>query len=186
VTRLTKADEVLRKIEKMAEKRFLPIIGPDKGKILVDAFRKDKPKHILEVGTLIGYSTILIGRELDETAKIFTIEINAKTARMAKRNVEQAQIPPKVEIIVGDALKIIPTLKDCFDTIFIDAEKTEYLQYLKLMEDKLHEGTVVVADNVGIFADQMKDYLAYVRNSGKYRSKYVQVGEDGVEISIKM
>jgi predicted O-methyltransferase YrrM len=183
---LTKADEVLREIERMAENEFLPIVGPNKGKILAEAFRKVKPKYVLEVGALIGYSAILIGKELDANAQITTIEIHAGEAKAARENVRRAKIPPKVHVVVGDARKVIPTLKVCFDAVFIDAEKTEYLQYLKLMEDKLHEGTVVVADNAGIFADQMKDYLDYVRNSGKYKSKYVQVGEDGVEISIKL
>ena len=184
--RLTKADEVLRKIENMAENEFLPIVGPGKGKILAEAFRKVKPKHVLEVGTLIGYSAILIGKELDETVRITTIEIHAEEAQAAERNIKHAEILPKVDVIVGDAIEVIPTLKGCFDAVFIDAEKTEYLQYLKLMEDKLHEGTVVVADNAGIFADQMQDYLDYVRNSGRYKSKYVKVGEDGVEISVKL
>jgi predicted O-methyltransferase YrrM len=183
---LTKADEVLREIEGMTQKQFLPIIGPEKGKFLVEAFRKVKPKHVLEVGTLIGYSAVLIGKELDEDATITTIEIHAAEAKMAEANVKRAGIPPKVKVIVGNALKLIPTLKDCFDAVFIDAEKTEYYEYLRLIEDKLHKGTVIVADNAGIFADQMQDYLGYVRNSGKYKSKFVQVGEDGVEISIKL
>ena len=73
-----------------------------------------------------------------------------------------------------------------FDFAFIDAEKTEYRQYLKSAEEKLRNGGVVFADNAGIFADQMKDYLDYVRGSGKYKSRYVQVGDDGVEISFKL
>ena len=81
---------------------------------------------------------------------------------------------------------MIPTLEGQFDFAFIDAEKNEYFQYLKLVEDKMQKGAVVFADNAGIFADQMGDYLDYVRNSGKYRSRYIQVGEDGVEISIKL
>ena len=183
---MTKADEVLREIERMTENAFLPIVGPDKGKILAEAFRRVKPKLVLEVGTLIGYSAILIGKELDETARITTIEIHAKEARAAEQNIERAEIPPKVDVIVGDALKVIPTLKDCFDAVFIDAEKTEYLDYLRLAEDKLHKGTIIVADNAGIFADQMSNYLSYVRTSGNYTSKYVPVGEDGLEISIKL
>jgi len=170
----------------MAENEFLPIIGPDKGKILAEAVRKVNPKHVLEVGTLIGYSAILIGKELDEKATITTIEIHASEAKVAEENVKRAGIPPKVEVIVGDALKVIPMLKDCYDAVFIDAGKSEYRQYLRLMEDKLHVGTVVVADNAGIFADQMRDYLYYVRNSGKYNSSFFQVGEDGVEVSFKM
>jgi predicted O-methyltransferase YrrM len=183
---LTKADEVLREIERMAENEFLPIIGPDKGKILAEAVRKVNPKHVLEVGTLIGYSAILIGKELGEEATITTIEIHASEAKAAEENVKRAGIPAKVNIIVGDALKVIPMLKHCYDAVFIDAGKSEYSQYLRLMEDKLHVGTVVVADNAGIFADQMRDYLDYVRNSGKYNSRFFQVGEDGVEVSFKM
>ena len=184
--RLTKADEVLKEIEAMTENEFLPIIGPAKGKFLVETFRNVNPKQVLEVGTLIGYSAILVGKELDEDAMITTIEIHKNEAQVAKQNIERAGIPPRVDVIVGDALKVIPTLKGCFDAVFIDAEKTEYFQYLKLTEDKLHEGSVIVADNAGIFADQMQDYLEHVRNSGKYKSRFVQVGEDGVEISIKL
>jgi predicted O-methyltransferase YrrM len=177
---------VLREIERIAEKEFLPIIGPDKGKILAEAIRKVKPKQVLEVGTLIGYSAILIGKELDEAAMITTIEIHASEAKGAEENVKRAGIPAKVNIIVGDALKVIPMLKDCYDAVFIDAGKSEYSQYLRLMEDKLHVGTVVVADNAGIFAGQMRDYLDYVRYSGKYNSRFFQVGNDGVEVSFKM
>ncbi len=89
-------------------------------------------------------------------------------------------------MVVGDAIKIIPTLKDCFDAVFIDAVKTEYYEYLKLVEPNLHTGSVVVADNAGIFADQMRDYLDYVRNSGCYESRFRRVGEDGVEVSLKL
>ena len=73
-----------------------------------------------------------------------------------------------------------------FDFAFIDAEKSEYFQYLTLAEDKLRKGAVIFADNALIFADQMSDYLDYVRNSGKYQSHFIQVGEDGVEISVKL
>jgi predicted O-methyltransferase YrrM len=183
---LTKADEVLREIEAMAEHEFLPIVGPHKGKILADALRKVKPKRVLEVGTLIGYSAILIGRELDVDAEIFTIEIHAEEAKAARRNIRRAEIPPKVKVLVGDAVKLIPTLKCCFDAVFIDAEKSQYYEYLRLMEDKLHKGTVVVADNAGVFATQMRNYLEYVRNSGKYISRFIQVSDDGVEISHRL
>ena len=183
---LSSADEVLWQIENVSAKDFLPIIGPYKGKILAEEIRKVKPKHVLEVGTLIGYSAILIGKELDEKAELVSIEIHGDEAELAGQNILRAKIPPKVKIITGDALQVIPTLRGQFDFAFIDAEKSEYYQYLKLAEDKLHKGTVVFADNAGIFADQMGDYLDYVRNSGKYTSRYEAVGEDGVEISVKL
>jgi len=165
---------------------FLPIVGPAKGKILVSEVRKAKPQHVLEVGTLIGYSTILIGKELDEEAEIVTIEIHRDEAEKAGENIVKAKIPPKVKIITGDAKVVIPTLAGPFDFAFVDAEKTEYYQYLCLAESKLREGAVIVADNAGIFAEQMSDYLDFVRNSGKYQSRYLQVGDDGLEISVKL
>jgi predicted O-methyltransferase YrrM len=142
--------------------------------------------HVLEVGTLIGYSSVLMGKEMQAGSEIVTIEIHRDEAQQAGQNVLKADIPAKVKIIVGNALDVIPTLQGPFDLAFIDAEKTEYLRYLQLAEDKLHNGSVVFADNAGIFATQMSDYLHYVRRSGKYESRYIQVGEDGVEISIKL
>ena len=181
-----KADEVLAEIEALAKKHFLPIIGPKKGKFLADEVRNVKPCHVLEVGTLIGYSSILIGKELNEKAEIVTIEIHREEAEVAGENIVKANIPPKIKIVTGNALQVIPTLNGSFDFAFIDAEKAEYMQYLQLMEDKLSKCAVVFADNAGIFADQMGDYLEYVRKSGKYKSRYIQVGEDGVEISVKL
>jgi predicted O-methyltransferase YrrM len=170
----------------MAEHEFLPIVGLRKGKILAEAVRKVKPKHVLEIGTLIGYSAILIGKQLGPDAEITTIEIHVKEADAARENIRRAGISPKVDVIVGDALKVIPTLRDCYDAVFIDADKSEYYEYLKLMEPNLHKGTVVVADNAGIFADQMRYYLEYVRNSGSYQSRFYRVGDDGVEVSVKL
>lgn len=140
----------------------------------------------MEVDTLIGYSAILIGKELREDAEIVTIEIHPNEAERAGSNIVKSKIKPKVTIITGNALEVIPTLKPSFDFAFIDAEKTEYLKYLELMEQKFHKGIVVVADNAGIFADQMSDYLDYVRNSENYRSRFAQVEEDGLEISFRM
>jgi predicted O-methyltransferase YrrM len=183
---LNKAESIMRKIEKKARNEFLPIVGPVKGQIIAEEIRKANPKSVLEVGTLIGYSAVLMGKELDSTAQIITIEIHADEVKAAEKNIRNACIAPKVEVIIGDAIQVIPKLKAVFDFVFIDAEKKEYLDYLRLAEDKLHKGTVIVADNTGVFANQMADYLDYVRTSGKYRSRYVAVNVDGLEISVKL
>ena len=183
---MSKADIVLKEIEGMAEREFLPIIGPRKGKVLVEVIREIKPKQILEVGTLIGYSAILMGKELGHDACIVTIEVHADEAKTAEKNVKRAEILPTVKTIIGDAKKVIPRLRGKFDLVFIDAEKSEYRDYVRLVEGKLHKGSNLVADNAGIFADEMKEYLDYVRFSGKYGSRYVAVGEDGLEISVKL
>jgi predicted O-methyltransferase YrrM len=183
---LSEANEILKEIEGMAERKFLPIVGPEKGRVLVKIVHEMKPKHLLEIGTLVGYSTILMGKELGSEADLITIEIHDDEARIARRNVERAKIPPTVKVIVGDAKEVIPKLQGEFDLVFVDAEKSEYLEYLQLVETKLHKGSTIVADNAGIFADHMSDYLSYVRSSGKYRSRFVPVGEDGLEISVEL
>jgi len=73
-----------------------------------------------------------------------------------------------------------------FDAVFVDVEKSKYLQYLRLVQVKLQKGSTPVADNAGVFATWMEDYLDYVRFSGRYRSRLVGVGEDGLEISVKL
>lgn len=183
---MSKADKILKEIERMTRRRFLPIIGPRKGQVLVEVILEIKPKRILEVGTLIGYSAILMGKELERDAHLITIEIDEDEAKMARENTSRAEIPPTIDVILGDAIEVIPKLTGRFDMVFIDADKTEYLEYLRLVEEKLHKGTVVVVDNAGIFANQMKDYLDYVRSSGKYSSRYLPVDEDGLEASVKL
>lgn len=182
----SRADKILRKIENMSENESWPIIGPNKGQILLEAIRNLKPKCVLEVGTLVGYSAILMGKELERNACLITIEIDEKKAKMAKENIKNAEIAPNVKVIIGNAFDELPRLKSVFDLVFIDAEKEEYLRYLLLVEDKLHKESVIVADNAGIYADRMSDFLDYVRSSGKYRSRYIPVDKDGLEISVKL
>jgi predicted O-methyltransferase YrrM len=183
---LGEADEILKEIEGMAERKFLPIIGPEKGRVLIKIVRETGPKQLLEIGTLVGYSAILMGKELGSEAHLITIEIHDDEARIARKNIERAKIQPTIKVIVGDAIEVIPNLRGEFDLVFVDAEKSEYLEYLQLVETRLHNGSTIVADNAGIFADQMSDYLGYVRSSGKYRSRFIPVGEDGLEISVKL
>jgi predicted O-methyltransferase YrrM len=183
---LSDADRVLKEIEKMMEKEFLPIVGPRKGQILVEAIRKVKPNHVLEVGTLTGYSAILMAKELESKDHLITIEINEDKAKIARENMMRAKLSAAIDVILGDAVEVIPKLTGKFDMVFIDAEKREYLEYLCLAEPKLHKGSIIVADNAGIFADEMKDYLNYVRSSRKYSSKYVPVDEDGLEVSVRL
>jgi predicted O-methyltransferase YrrM len=90
-----------------------------------------------------------------------------------------------MKVIIGDALDIIPKLNDMFDSMFIDAEKSQYLKYLMLGEPKLKVGAIIIADNVKKFRNEMEDYLNYVRNNKLYESFTVEVENDALEISIK-
>jgi predicted O-methyltransferase YrrM len=186
------ADTVMREIEEMGKKSFIPSIGPVKGKILAEVVRKLKPRKILEVGSLYGYSAILITKNSPANAEITTVEKNPEHARVTEQNVERAKLEDQIKVIKGDAMEILSKLPGPFDLVFLDAEKTQYLDYLKAVEDKLHQGSVVVADNVGVFRDQMQNYLHYVRNTGRYRSRTVdtllefsETTKDAMEISEK-
>jgi caffeoyl-CoA O-methyltransferase len=179
-------DTVLREIEELSKRTYLPIIGPEKGKHLVDTVRRFNVKSVLEVGTLIGYSAILIASNLPQEGRVVTLEINPKSAKLAKENILRAGLADKIEVHVGNALTVIPRMNGTFDMVFLDAAKDKYLKYLKLSEDKLERGGVVFADNVKTSAHEMRDYLDYVRNSGRYRSEYVDAVFDGVEISTKL
>ncbi|MGB6672937.1 MAG: CmcI family methyltransferase, partial [Candidatus Nitrosopolaris sp.] len=143
--------KVLKRLEKMAEGESLPSIGPTKGIIIADVIQSYKPRKILEIGTLYGYSAILMGSMLPEEneGKVITIEIDKESANIARKNIEDAALANKVEVIVGDALEIIPKLHEKFDMVFLDGTKEEYFKYLKLVEKSLKKGAVVVADNVG-------------------------------------
>lgn len=180
------ADMVLEDIENRSQKMFWPIIGPLKGKYLADTVKQYRVRKVLEVGTLVGYSAILIAKNLPDNGQISTLEINPHSAELAERNIHKAGLEDKIQIRIGNALEVIPQLSEEFDMVFIDAAKDEYFRYLKLAEKILKKKGVVFADNVKIFASQMQDYLEYVRNSGKYESRFIDVGFDGVEISIKL
>jgi len=179
-------DIVLREIEDLSKRTYLPIIGPVGRKYLVDTVRRFNVKNVLEVGTLIGYSAILMAEHLHQDGRIVTIERNPESARLAEENIRRAGLADRIELHIGDALTVIPGIDDMFDMVFLDAAKREYLEYLKLSENKLERGGVVFADNVRMSAHEMQDYLDYVRNSGRYKSEYIDAGFDGVEISTKL
>ena len=185
------ADVVLREIERLGERKFLPSIGPVKGKVLAEVVQKAKPKRIVEVGALYGYSCILMGKNAP-TAKITTVEFDPEHVRITRENIKKAGMEDRIEVVQGDGTKVLSGLKGSFDLVFLDAAKEQYLAYLKAVEKNLHKGSVVVADNVGVFADQMKDFLDYIRKSDSYKSRTVETGleyaggQDAMEISEKI
>jgi predicted O-methyltransferase YrrM len=193
---VAKPSDVLRRLEKMAKNEFVPSIGPVKGGIITEIIKKYNPKNILEVGTLYGYSAILMAAAdtLQADGKVVTIEINRSVADIARKNIDDAGLSGKINVIVGDALEVIPRLDLKFDLLFLDAAKDEYLKYLKLAGDKaLKKGAVIIADNVEVSKNEMLDYLEYVRSSGMYKSETIETTleftpnvRDAIEVSVKV
>ncbi len=190
---LDPAETVLREIEAIGERSFIPSIGPVKGKILAEIVRKIRPKRILEVGALYGYSALLMAKNSPPKAEIISVEKNPEHVRMAIENIKRANMEGRIRVIEGDGVTELKRLTGSFDLVFLDAEKTEYLAYLKAIEKNLHKGSVIVADNVGIFKDQMENYLEFVRKKGPYKSRTVEtllefsdITKDAMEISEKL
>jgi predicted O-methyltransferase YrrM len=187
------ADVVLKEIEAIGERSFIPSIGPTKGKILAEIVKKTKPKRILEVGALYGYSAILMAKNSSSGVEIVSVEKNPEHVRIAAKNIKRANMEEKITMVEGDGRTELQKLSGSFDLVFLDAEKTQYLAYLKAVEKNLDKGSVIVADNVGIFEDQMQDYLEYVRTKGPYKSRTVETllefsdkTKDAMEISEKL
>jgi predicted O-methyltransferase YrrM len=200
----------LAEIEEIDRKNSLPSIGPIKGKIVESVISEHKPKKVLEIGTLHGYSAILIAnamsayisenKNFDTDTKyrgpiVISVEKDEKLTTIARKNIINSGLSKLIQVINGDAKKVIPSLEIKFGMIFLDAAKNEYLKYLQLVEQYglLEKRAVIVADNVILFEDEMKDYLDYVRNSGKYLSHTTETSleftknvTDALEVSVSL
>ncbi len=180
-----KAQAILKEIERVAAKENIPIVGPIKGRFLGELVRKYKPCNALEIGTAIGYSAIAIAINLPTGGQLETLEINPQSAVRAKCYIQRANLENKVSIITGDALKIVPTLSGPYRFVFIDAKKSDYHKYLKALNEKIRPGSILVADNVKVFASAMREYLKEVRNSPLYESSTVDFHFDALEVSVR-
>ena len=202
--------KVLAKIEELAKTDSLPSIGPTKGKIVENIIAEHKPKKVLEIGTLHGYSAILIANAMSvylRKSKNFEIDIknsvpivlsvekDENLATIARKNIKNSGLSKLIQVVNGDAKKVIPRLEVKFNMVFLDAAKSEYLKYLQLVEQYglLEKEAVIVADNVILFEDEMKDYLDYVRDSGKYLSHTTETSleftnnvADALEVSVSL
>ena len=147
-------------------------------------------KRGVEVGSASGFGAVNMGIGFERTGgHLYTLEINPQSAKECRENLQKVGLENVVTCIEGDALKTLPTLEGEFDFIFIDALKSDYLKYLKLIESKLKPGAVVVADNVIRSANAMKDFLDYVQNSPDYDTVIIRASmekNDGMSVSYKI
>ena len=122
--------------------------GPVQGSVLAMLVRMMQPQRILEIGTFTGYSAIWMASALPEGGKLITLDVNEELQEMVQRYIQRAHLESVIEPILGDATEIIPTLKETFDLVFIDADKANYLRYYDLVFDKVRPGGFIIADNV--------------------------------------
>ena len=146
-------DPILEEVERSTHLHTIApqmLSGRVQGKLLTWLASFLQAEHILELGTFTGFSAICLARGLKNSpgSKVVTIESNGELSFLIKKNLELAGVSGKIESLIGDALKIIPSRKEIWDMVYIDANKQEYIDYFNLVIDQVRPGGLIVTDNV--------------------------------------
>lgn len=145
---LPERDEVLREMEKQAEKRDIPIVGPAVARVLFQHALLIKAKKVFELGSAIGYSTIWWARAVGEGGEVFYTDGDPKKAAEARGYFQRAGVEKRVKVLIGDALELLSEQKQEFDIIFNDVDKEDYPRVLHLVSSRLRRGGLFITDNV--------------------------------------
>lgn len=196
---LPKGDDYLSSIEDYAIRKEVPIVHPEVAQLLKVLIRMNKPKRILEIGTAIGYSSLVMASCMVD-GEILTVERNSDMIDLAKQNILSSDYKEMIEIIEGNAEDVLDNIEGKFDFIFLDAAKGHYKEFFFKFIDKLNTGGIVVSDNIlfkGMIATdelvirrkktivkRMRDYLEYISNENSLETTIIPIG-DGVAISYK-
>jgi len=188
-------------IAREAVRSGVPIVRRETAALIKTMLALKKPERILEVGTAVGYSALLMSRVMPETCRITTIEKYEKRIPIAKRNFERAGKEPCITLLEGDAEEILGTLSGPYDFIFMDAAKGQYMHWLPQILRLLPSGGVLLSDNVLQDGDivesryaverrnrtihtRMRDYLYELTHMKEFETSVIPIG-DGVALSVK-
>jgi caffeoyl-CoA O-methyltransferase len=144
-------DELLKELSRETNvKIYHPrmLSGHLQGQLLSMLVKMIRPRRILEIGTFTGYSAICMAKAMDNQSHLDTIEINDELETFTRSFIERAGLNEKISLHIGNAIDILPTLKESYDLVFIDGNKAEYLDYYHLVFDKIPSGGFIFADNV--------------------------------------
>ena len=193
--------EIIEAIEQEALDTFVPIIRKETQSFLKVLLMMNKPKRILEVGTAVGFSAILMSEYMPQDAHITTIENYEKRIPIARENFKRAGKEDKITLIQGDALEVMKELSGPYDFIFMDAAKGQYIHYMPEVLRLLSKGGVLMSDNVLRDGDiiesrfaverrnrtihsRMREYLYELKHHEQLQTSILPLG-DGVALSIK-
>lgn len=146
-----KEPELLKELNRETHLKVMSprmLSGHLQGRFLSLISKLKQPKRILEIGTYTGYSALCLAEGLSSNGELITIDPNEETNLIASRYFEKSGFNKKIKLVQGDALKIIPSLNEVFDIVFIDADKRNYPHYFDLIIDKVNKGGLIIADNV--------------------------------------
>ncbi|MEN0003016.1 MAG: O-methyltransferase [Bacteroidota bacterium] len=142
---------ILYELERMTHLRTLApqmASGPVQGSLLYMLSSLLQAKSILEIGTFTGYATICLAMGLAPNGRVYTIEANAELEYLIREYLRKAKLEEQVQLYMGKAEEIVPTLEGSFDLVFIDAGKQQYAEHYDLIIDRVRSGGLILADNV--------------------------------------
>ena len=197
----TKNSELLETIESEARAADVPIIRREMQSFLKVLLMLKKPARVLEVGTAVGFSALLMSEYVPEECRITTIENYEKRIPIARENFRRAGKEEQITLIEGDAAEVLKTLDGSYDFIFMDAAKGQYIHYLPDILRLLSPGGCLVSDNVMQDGDviesrfaverrnrtihaRMREYLYELKHNDALTTSIIPLG-DGVAVSIK-
>jgi len=197
----TKNSEILEIIEQEALDSFVPIIKKETQSFLKVLLAMQKPMRILEVGTAVGFSAILMSEYTPTGSRILTIEKYQKRIPIARENFERAGKEAQITLVEGDAMEVMKELQGSFDFIFMDAAKGQYIYYLPEVLRLLAPDGLLVSDNVLQDGDviesryaverrsrtihsRMREYLYELKHNDQLLTSIIPLG-DGIAISKK-
>lgn len=192
---------LIEEIEQEALDTFVPIIRKETQSFLKVLLMMKKPLRVLEVGTAIGFSAILMSEYIPEQGHITTIEKYEKRIPIARENFRRAGKEDQITLIEGDALEVMKSLNGPYDFIFMDAAKGQYIHYMPEAIRLLEPGGVLVSDNVLQDGDiiesryaverrnrtihsRMREYLYELKHKEELQTSILPLG-DGVALSVK-
>ena len=191
----------LQELLRYARERYIPVMLDDTRQLLFDVVSRCRPKRILEIGTAIGYSGIIM-LTASPLATLNTIELDEQVANIARQNFQKAEMSDRVNLFVGDAREIVTLLTGSYDFIFMDGPKGQYEVFLPYLTEVLEVGGTLVCDNVlykGLaenvpenkrhkhitVARNMHAFLQDITTNQRYRTQLYRTG-DGVSVSVKL
>lgn len=174
----------LEELKQSALERHIPIIMDDTLDVIEKILKENNSKTLLEIGSAVGYSAICFSKYVD---KIDTIELDEERAAEAANNIKKLGLEDKINIIVGDAVEIMPTLKAKYDIIFIDASKSKYPRFLDYSLELLNNNGVIIADNVLYKGYVLSDYNKHKqRTAVRHLREFLQKCNDNPYLNIEL
>ena len=147
----TSVSDLLNRLQKETfQKTTQPqmLSGAYQGRLLSLISKLIRPKRILEIGTFTGYATLCLAEGLPKDGKIITIDRNEELMYLPKKYFAESEFSNQIEIKTGNALDVLDELDENFDLVFIDADKSNYINYYEKVLTKMNSGGVILADNV--------------------------------------